>query len=297
MTTKTTYNLKGWVVVLLSLFFSHSLCAQTTEYTPEDSALVVTLLQKAATAMNGEHPMVWFGRQFIGTPYVAHTLEKGDEEHLIVNLRELDCTTFVETVTALTLCHDSGLLTFDAYCAKLRLIRYRDGKINGYPSRLHYFTWWGEDNERKGIVRTIQSSTAPFTARQTISLNYMSTHPELYKQLKGHPKRTSTIRSMENESNGTIYPYIPKHLTGTGPDSPLGIIHNGDILSMITSKHGLDTSHIGIAVWQGGKLHLLNASSLYHKVVLPTQTLHQYQQQQKSQTGIRVYRVRVKNEK
>ncbi|MDE5657151.1 MAG: DUF1460 domain-containing protein, partial [Muribaculaceae bacterium] len=39
--------------------------------------------------------------RFAGTPYVAHTLE-GTPEMLTVNLDELDCTTFVETVMALS---------------------------------------------------------------------------------------------------------------------------------------------------------------------------------------------------
>lgn len=38
---------------------------------------------------------------FRGTPYVASTLEK-EPEGLVVNLRELDCTTFAETVLALS---------------------------------------------------------------------------------------------------------------------------------------------------------------------------------------------------
>jgi len=72
----------------------------------------------------------------------------------------------------------------------------------------------------------------------------------------------------------------------------LGIIEDGDILAMITSKPGLDTSHIGIAVWQNGRLHLLNASNIYKKVVLDTQTLYTYQQKQASQLGIRVFRLK-----
>lgn len=35
--------------------------------------------------------------------YVAHTLEVNDEEKLVVNFDEVDCTTFVEYVLALSL--------------------------------------------------------------------------------------------------------------------------------------------------------------------------------------------------
>lgn len=288
------YNIRTYTRLMaacVSFFFCVVASAQDIEYTQQDSITVVSLLLAARKEMKEEHPMLWFGRQFIGKPYVAHTLENGTREHLIVNLREFDCTTFVETVLALTLCHRNGQQTFADFCNNLRSIRYRDGRIDGYCSRLHYFTWWGEDNERKGIVREISSNGAPFTQTQTISLGYMSSHPDLYKHLKGNPQRTAEIRRQEQATNGRRVRFVPKSQTGGSQSGPLGIIHDGDILATTTSKPGLDTSHIGIAVWQNGKLHMLNASSLRHRVVLPTQTLFQYQQQQKSQTGIRVWRV------
>ena len=83
------------------------------EYTKEDSALVVRLLKEAKTKRGKENRMMYFGKKFLGLPYVGHTLENGDEEHLIVNLHELDCTTFVETVLALTLCDKDDQRTFD----------------------------------------------------------------------------------------------------------------------------------------------------------------------------------------
>src|SRR5512146_1957361 len=46
--------------------------------------------------------MAAIGLSFIGTPYVAHTLEVPGPEHLVVNLQGLDCTTFVENVLALS---------------------------------------------------------------------------------------------------------------------------------------------------------------------------------------------------
>ena len=45
--------------------------------------------------------MLEIGKFFLGTPYVAGTLETKGAEHLVVNLREYDCVTFVENVVAL----------------------------------------------------------------------------------------------------------------------------------------------------------------------------------------------------
>lgn len=264
------------------------------EYTSADSALVVKLLKEAQTQRGSENRMMYFGKKFLGLPYVGHTLELGDKEHLIINLRELDCTTFVETVVALSLCDKNNQRTFDDYCQNLMKIRYRNGMMNGYPSRLHYFTWWGEDNERLGIVKDITPKSepwGPYSAVQTIHINYMSQHPSLYKQLKNHPEFVPAIKAMEDEVNGMRFRYIPKRNLNWKQTSSLGMIHDGDIVAMLTDKDGLDTRHIGIAFWQNGQLHLLHASSIYKKVVMSKETFYEYEMKQPKHTGIRVWRL------
>ena len=154
--------------------------AYEREYTKEDSALVVKLLREAKTERGTENRVFYFGKKFLGLPYVAHTLELGDTEHLIVNLHGLDCTTFVETVVALSMCDQQDKRTFGDYCKNLSKIRFREGKMTDYTSRLHYFTWWAEDNEQLGIVEDIAPQSEPwgaFTAVQAININYMSAHP------------------------------------------------------------------------------------------------------------------------
>ena len=264
------------------------------EYTSEDSALVVKLLKEAQTQRGAESRMMYFGKKFLGIPYVGHTLELGNEEHLIVNLRELDCTTFVETVAALSLCDKNNQRTFEDYCRNLMKIRYRNGVMNGYPSRLHYFTWWGEDNERLGVVRDITPVSepwGPYTAVQVIHINYMSQHPTLYKQLKNHPKFVPIIKALEDDTNGKSFRYIPKQNLNWKQTTSLGMIHDGDIVAMLTDKDGLDTRHIGIAFWQKGRLHLLHASSLYKKVLMSKETFYEYEMKQPKHTGIRVWRL------
>ena len=110
------------------------------------------MLNDAKIGRGTENRVFYFGKKFLGLPYVAHTLELGDTEHLIVNLHELDCTTFVETVVALSMCDQQDKRTFADYCRNLEKVRFRGGKMGDYTSRLHYFTWWAEDNEQLGIV-------------------------------------------------------------------------------------------------------------------------------------------------
>ena len=261
------------------------------EYLPEDSILIERLLREAKES-RGETPRtLWFGQQFLGRPYVAHTLENGTEEHLIVNTRGLDCTTFVETVAALSLCDSHGQRTFGDFCRWLQKLRYRQGQIDDYTSRLHYFTQWGEDNEQMGLVENIlELFDYDGFATQTVRINYMSQHPDLYKHLKRNPHFVPVIRQQERAVSGKRFRYLPKSRLNAS-SRELSFIHTGDIVAIITSKEGLDTSHLGFAVWQNGSLHLMHASSLYKKVVLDTKTFYDYSQGQRGQLGIRVFRI------
>ena len=284
-------NRYWFLMLFLCLSFSGKVAAQKEfSCSKLDSIKIVTILREAKTDAGEQNRMLYFGKKFLGVPYVAHTLEEGDHEHLIINVHELDCTTFVETVFALYLCDKHDRRTLQDYCHFLETIRYRNGQMGDYTSRLHYFTWWGDDNEQLGLVKAISKpGIAPFTALQTINVNYMSVHPDLYKQLKLHPDFVPVILRFEQASNGQKYHYIPKSLLG-GSRKQLADVHDGDIISIITNKPGLDTSHVGIVFWDGGKLHLMHASSLYKKVVMDTTTFYDYSQRQKAHLGIRVYR-------
>ena len=114
--------------------------ASTPHYWRSDSVKVVRLLEKAATLPPKTIHTLWFARQLRGLPYVAKTLEVNREERLVVNLRQLDCTTYVETVMALALCMKQKAHTFQAFCRNLQRLRYEDGKV-AYTHRLHYFTY------------------------------------------------------------------------------------------------------------------------------------------------------------
>ncbi len=261
-----------------------------TIYEKEDSITIEKLLQEVKKLPPKENRMFFFGKCFIGKPYVAHTLEKGQKEVLVVNTRELDCTTFIESCAALTICDQKDIRDFAGYCNILCQLRYKDGIINGYPSRLHYFTQWIADNEQKGFIHEITHEGAPFTAIQNQDIHYMSAHPENYSKLKGHQQDIKAIKEQEQLFRGIKVRYIPKNLLNQNAEQ-LSDIQTGDILALITSKDGLDTSHLGMAVWQKGKLHLLNASQIHKAVWIDPTTLYNYSKGRKSNLGIRVVRV------
>lgn len=256
-------------------------------YSSKDSARVVELLHSNITG----NDVLWFSRQLISVPYVASTLEIADPERLVVNLTQLDCTTLVETAIALAITYREKENTFNTFCRNLERIRYRKGHIDGYLSRNHYFTWWIHDNIEKGLIENI-CNPKYFTAKVNVQDYYMSQNPSQYKFLKAHPEWVDSIRSMERNSNGFDGYYLPEQKTSL-TKRELGVIHNGDIIAIVTTKKGLDYSHLGIAVWgQDGKLHLINASSIHHKVVEEPKTLYQYLKEHPSSIGIRVLRLK-----
>ena len=265
---------------------SLALSAQVT-YTRADSLTICKLLKQAPQQTS----TLWFARQFHGIPYVAHTLEVNNQEQLVVNTRELDCTTLVETVTALTLCVKQEKRQWTDYLQMLRTLRYRQGVLNGYTSRLHYFTDWILDKQQMGWVEEIQQPNPPFTAVQRIDVDFMSQHPLYYKALKADPALVPVIRQQEQALTGKTFRYIPKQEV-KNTKLMRQTIKDGDIIAITCNKKGLDIAHLGFAMWKNDGLHFLHASYLRKKVVEEPQTLYRYLQKQPSHTGIRIVRLK-----
>lgn len=280
----------GWVANARQVNPEQPTTLHETIYTASDSLEVVDLLRKYSDSSASDDVLA-FARHFIGRPYVAHTLEVADPECLVVNLQGLDCTTYVETVLALTMTKRQKSDKFADFCRNLERIRYFNGRRSGYLSRLHYFTWWMHDNLQKGVVTEVPVGRK-FRAPIKVNNYYMSRHASAYKMLVAHPEWTDSIRALERKFNGPDGYYLSEEHTALGK-AYLGEIQNGDIIAIVTTKAGLDYSHLGFAVWgKDGCLHLLNASSLYDHVVEDKNTLRKYLARQKSATGIRLLRLR-----
>lgn len=288
-----------WIFTLLTLVFALGMKGQKYIYTPEDSALVVKLLREAKTERGTESRILYFGKKFIGFPVVDQSQPQknqgnpDNQEYIYMNLTKPNCTTFIHTLVALSLCDRQNQRTFKDYCKNLTKVLFREGKKPNQLSRLYYFTWWAEDNEKKGILRDIAPKSepwGPFTAVQTANINYMSSHPELYKDLNDYPQFMATIKKYEGATNGRKFRYIPKKNIAWDKTSTLNMVKDGDIVGMVTNKPGLDVCHLGIVCWQNGKLYLLHASSLYKKVLMSKESYYIYEMKQPSHLGIRVFR-------
>jgi len=200
------------------------------------------------------------GRSFLGTPYVAHTLEVPGEERLVVEAEGLDCVTFVETSLALArlvqrtprAALEDGSFR-DRYATELRALRYRDGTIRGYPSRLHYFSEWILDNDRRGTVEHVTPQIGGVADSEAI--DFMSTHPDAYRQLAEAPAPGEELRGIERRLSELPRVYIPQDRIAGARDA----IRTGDVIAATSTVAGLDIAHTGIAVWVDGDLHLMHA--------------------------------------
>lgn len=225
------------------------------------------------------------GKSFLNTDYVAHTLEtKGDEE-LVINLTGLDCTTFLETSLTFARSVKKGKTSFEDYQNELTFIRYRNGIIEGYPSRLHYFSDWIFSNSQKGIVKDVTKEIGGKAIK--FNVGFMSKNPDSYQMLKSNPVYIPVISSQEKEINKREYFYIPK----SGVNNVESKIQNGDLIAITTNLKGLDISHVGIAVkMSDGEIHFMHAPLVGSKVQITETTLHEYLSKIKKHTGIIVLR-------
>lgn len=301
------------IKTLFSLLFVMCCCCQMmaggVTYTKADSVKVVKLLKEgikhynvSKSKANARPLMLYYGHKLKGVPYVGSTLEVNKTEQLVVNLRQLDCTTLVETCLALTLTTKQGSVKWADYLRNLQRIRYEKGVMDGYASRNHYFVWWMESNTSQGIITqpihddarrlaASKGSLPSFIARQTIDISWMTDHPDSYAMMKGKKDIINKVGQHERATKGTVMYYIPQASLGLSKKD-MKYVEDGDILAIATKKKGLDTVHIGIAEWgSDGKLHLLNASQVHKKVVLESMTLKDYMSKHPVQIGIWVARV------
>jgi len=191
--------------------------------------------------------------------------------------------TFVENAVTLAGLIRCGKTSFADFAASLERIRYRQGRSDGYASRLHYFTDWIYDNGRKGLICDITHEIGGIPFRKTFYC--LTDRREDHPGLKD-PLAFRRLRIIEGSCSRRPLFFIPKASLERAGDG----ITDGDIIALTTDERGLDVSHTGLAVRIGGQLHLLHASSAAGKVVLSETTLCRHLQARRSRTGIIVSR-------
>lgn len=224
-------------------------------------------------------------RLFIGKPYEAGTLE-GEREAVRVNLEAFDCTTYVETVLALAYTAGQHRRTWRDFTENLERLRYRNGRAAGYASRLHYPSEWVIDNFSRGNLREITGEIAG--ARHNVkSLDFMSRNAKLYPALADSATLES-IKAAEAGLSNHRYPLLKAPQVKDKTLAP--IVRSGDVVLFTTSKSGLDVSHMGFIIMEGGKAMLLHASQKQGKVCIDKLPLAEYVARNRNE-GIRIVRL------
>ncbi|MEZ4911135.1 MAG: DUF1460 domain-containing protein [Saprospiraceae bacterium] len=220
-------------------------------------------------------------RYFLGTPYESRTLDQNDTESLVCINSAFDCVTFVEYVLALSLYTCEGILPFEGY---LRQLRYRNGVIDGYGSRLHYTSEWINQGIALGYFSEITQNLGGKSIKKQI--NFMTKNIHLYPSISRDGCMKDIQRVEENLSIDSYFQVSKNEVKNIEKN-----LQTGDIIAITTKIDGLDISHLGFIIKDGTAVHLLHASETLHKITISDVPLSKYLHRNPKQEGIRVLRI------
>jgi hypothetical protein len=233
------------------------------------------------------------GELAIGTPYEPYTLEAyikagGDPkglEPLIVSLTRFDCVTLVESCLAVARASDDGRRpTWEKFSREVERMRYRGGKRRGYASRLHYFSEWISDGEKRGLVRNLGQELGG--VNDTRPLRFMTEHRSSYPAL-ADDQVFAKIGEMEKSLDGN-----PRWVIATDKIPEIqDRIQTGDVLAFATAIPGIDVTHAAFA-YRGNDnvLRVLHAPLSGGVVEITRTTLPEYVAKIRRSTGILIAR-------
>ena len=254
--------------------------------TTKINSLLMEGIQSGLTDAN--ELVCFYAHKLEGTPYVAHTLE-GETEMLTINIDELDCTTFVETLYALVKTTINGRYSWRDYAHHLEDLRYRHGDMGDYSTRLHYMSDWIIDNSSRGNIEDVTGEIS-CVRYKVKTIDYMSTHRDSYPSLKDDAI-FEKVKNVEVGYRNHRFPYIKKESLNS--DAVKKVVKRGDFVGLVTRMEGLDLSHLGIVEKdERGNLVLLDASSIGKKVMLEPVDMKTMLMKRKSNEGVRFFRIK-----
>ena len=180
----------------------------------------------------------FLSRRFLGISYRESTLI-GDmviPEELVVNLEGVDCFTFIDYIEAMRLSE-----SFPEFMDNLKKVRYKFGSVS-FENRNHFFSDWKEFNS--GFVHDITEEVGGLKTKKILKILNRNEDGSYF--LPG-------IAPVEREIS-----YIPSPAI----DGPfLEKIRTGDYIGIYSHAAGLDVSHVGVFISEGGKSYLRHTSS------------------------------------
>lgn len=228
-----------------------------------------------------------------GTPYVAFTLEEYlraggnplQTEPLTLSLTRFDCVTLVESCLAVArVAAAEGAPSWDRFAHAVEQMRYRGGERREFTSRLHYFSEWIADGEKRGLLRDLGSELGG--AVDARPLRFMTEHRKSYLALADDTVFRE-IGAMERRLDRH-----PRHVVATDRIAEVAdSIETGDVLAFATGISGLDVTHSAFAYRDANKiLRVLHAPLSGGAVEVTRSTLPEYVAAIRRSTGILVAR-------
>lgn len=242
--------------------------------------------------------VVAIGSTFIGNPYPKSNvdttkktatggvvLQPIQQEVLVVNLKKFDCVTFVESMIALTQTRREAAPNFDVFKKYLTAVRYRNSAVD-YAARLHYFSDWLYENEKRGILKNITKEIGGEAFNKQVF--FMSFKRDTFYGNMADPTTFNTVKSIEEAITKREKWYIPKDKVAAIESK----LKDGDIIGITNVMEGMDMAHAGIVLWQNGRAYMLHASSQFRQVIVTDVPLVDYLLRNKGQSGIMVARLK-----
>ncbi len=193
---------------------------------------------------------------------------------LITSMEHLDCMTYVEHVLAFSSADRSDYV--GKFLPRLVDIMFdAGGKPLMNHLRNHFTSQWAETNERKGYIKDL-ARNHPEAVTRSVVLNKVGNNRTFYVE----------DRFMIASAPRIVH-YFPiiAVLSGKAP------LASGDVLAMVCDKEGLDVTHMGFYIEQGGKKFLRHASFALNRIV--DQDFEAYLRGKKELKGLMVFRPRL----
>jgi len=278
-------------------FFFKRLCRRLRRNELQFDAQNEQILQRAMTNVDESMPLTeYFFRQLMEGGICSEFTQPMEEEHLVVSLSQVDCTTVIEDVLALALCYRDGRTSLADLKDYYRRMHYQDGVIS-FATRNHYFTWIMQSAIKEGFVERISPDEPafPFTGLMDLQPSYMTRNKHLFRPQMEDEDNYKAIALRQQQR--VRFTYIPRELLDMPQESELGVIHDGDILAVACDQHswarGVEIKHLLIAKWMEGRLHFYHATT--NGLGLAGMDAYTYMKDKFTMIGVAVYRLKIEN--
>lgn len=233
-----------FILLLSALMTGYSMSSSSRHHIMMDNATerkLEDIIQTDVTPYQAEthgEKISRISSAFLGARYRGDTLIGGPDkaEVLVIDFNEVDCTTFIDNVEALS--RSRGKKTF---LKNLIRIRYFDGKID-YRHRRHFFSDWFSRSPR--IARDV---TAEISSETVTHHKVLNRRPDGGAYVAGIGFSPRELR------------YIP---AAAITENIVSRLKTGDYVGVYSLTNQEDVSHVGIVVRHDGRVWFRNASSL-----------------------------------